>query len=183
MTTIQVFDEQLGALAAVADGDQFLVSDISTGTKLDVTWAIMKSGMGGVVDTTATVLSVTAALHKNRVVTISSAAPLAATMPAATGTGDVYTFVLTVAATATAHTISALTTDIIAGHSIVVTTTSSNAEGWATSATSDKITLNGTTQGGVVGDKIVMIDMASGVWQISHTGSATGTEATPFSAT
>ena len=72
---------------------------------------------------------------------------------------------------------------IIAGTSMVVTTTSSNTEGWATSATSDKISLNGTTKGGLVGDKVVMIDMASGVWQIAHTGAATGTEATPFDAT
>ena len=137
-----------------------------------------------IVNTTATTLTITEALHDGKIVTISSAAPIAITLPAATGSGARFVFVLAVAATATAHTIKvANTADAIAGVSLVVTTTSSNTEGWATTATDDTITINGTTKGGVKGDIIEIIDVASALFHVNMRGSATGTEATPFSAT
>jgi len=181
MTTYQVFNEQQTAVTPAA-ADTVPIYDASAGIMGKATVASLNSGGGGA-RVTGTSLSVTAALHAGGVIDVAAAAPIAITMPAATGTRDTYTFVISVLATGTPHVISALSTDIIAGTSMVVTTTSSNTEGWATSATSDKISLNGTTKGGLVGDKVVMIDMASGVWQIAHTGAATGTEATPFDAT
>ena len=51
-----------------------------------------------------------------------------------------------------------------------------------TTSTSDTITMNGSTKGGIVGDLIELIDADSGFWQVRVIGSATGTEATPFSA-
>jgi hypothetical protein len=137
-----------------------------------------------IVATTATTLTVTAAVHGNKVVVVNSTAPLAVTLPQATGSGELYRFIVGVAATATAHTIKvANATDVMAGCSFVVTTTATNVEGFATSATSDTITFNGTTTGGIVGDKVEIMDIATGVFNVRITGSATGTEATPFSAT
>ena len=52
-----------------------------------------------------------------------------------------------------------------------------------TAAASDTITMNGTTTGGLVGDRILLKDIAAGFWQVQVIGAATGTEATPFSAT
>jgi hypothetical protein len=171
------------AIDAVADGDLIRVYDTSGGDYNSVTVAQMRAGLaGGLVDTTATTLAVTAASHAGKTVTISSAAPIAVTMPAATGTGNKYRFWIAVAATGTSHTIAALTTDIISGYAFAVTTSTDNAEAFKTSATSDKVSLNGTTLGGVVGDVVEFIDVKSGVWSVMAFTAPTGTEATPFSA-
>lgn len=137
-----------------------------------------------IVNTTATTLTVTAAAHGGRLVTVNSAAPIAVTLPAASGSGEIYTFVIGTAATATAHTIKvANTTDIIAGVSIIAQTDTAQVNGFLTSATSDTVTLNGTTQGGKVGDEVKITDIASGVFEVLVRGGASGTVVTPFSAT
>jgi hypothetical protein len=138
-----------------------------------------------IVDTTATTLAVTATQHGGKIVRISSAAAIAVTLPAAAGTGNVYTFVLNVAATATAHTIKVATasTDIISGCTIIAQTDTAQVNGFLTTATDDTITINGTTQGGAKGAKIVLIDIAANTWQCSMQSGASGTVATPFSAT
>lgn len=136
------------------------------------------------VNTTATTLSITAAAHAGRIVKISSAAPIAITLPAATGTGDVYEFIVAVVATATAHTIKvANTTDALAGVSIIAQTDTGQVHGFLTTATDDTISLNGTTKGGLVGDRIRLVDIASAKFHVLVTGGASGTVATPFSAT
>jgi len=138
----------------------------------------------GVVDTTATTLTVTQALHGNRTVTVSSAAPVAITLPQATGTGTVYRFQMQVAATATSSTIKvANATDVMQGVSWCLTTASANVVGYGTSATSDTISLNGTTTGGVVGDIVEITDIKTGFFSVKMFASPTGTTATPFSAT
>ncbi|OIR02619.1 hypothetical protein GALL_153330 [mine drainage metagenome] len=136
-----------------------------------------------IVATTATALTVTAASHGSKVILVNSTAPLAVTLAAATGSGEKYTFVVGVAATATAHTIKvANTADALSGVSVLATTDTAQVTGFATTATDDTITLNGTTQGGAKGDRIEIVDVATGLFQVSIVGRATGTVATPFSA-
>jgi hypothetical protein len=60
---------------------------------------------------------------------------------------------------------------------------SANVVGYGTSATSDTITLNGTTLGGVVGDIVEITDVKTGFFSVKIFASPTGTTATPFSAT
>jgi hypothetical protein len=138
-----------------------------------------------IVNTTATTLAVTATEHAGRIVKISSAAAIAVTMPASTGSGNVYAFVLNVAATATAHTIkvAASSTDIVAGCTIIAQTDTAQVNGFLTTATDDTITLNGTTQGGAKGCRVELIDIATNTWNCLITSGASGTVATPFSAT
>lgn len=137
-----------------------------------------------IVNTTATTLAVTTASHDGKVVTVNSAAPIAITLPASSGSGSRFTFVIGTAATATAHTIKvANTTDIMAGVSVIAQTDTAQVGGFLTTATDDTISLNGTTKGGLKGDKIEIIDVASGVFQVSIVGGASGTVVTPFSAT
>jgi len=142
------------------------------------------TGSAGVVDTTATTLTITQALHGNRIMTVSSAAPIAVTLPQATGTGTVYKFQMQVAATATSSTIKvANSTDVMQGVSWCLTTASANVVGYGTSASSDTISLNGTTTGGVIGDIIEITDVKTGFFSVKMFSSPTGTTATPFSAT
>lgn len=185
MSTIYTFHSECPALAeAPAAGDVVLVYDTSAGRTKRMAAEYLAGAVATPVATTATSLSITAAAHANRTVVVNSTAAIAVTLPQATGTGNKYRFFIGVAATATSHTIKvANATDVMAGYAFCVTTTSDNAEGFKTSATSDTITLNGTTLGGVVGDTVEIEDVKTGVFSVRLCTAPTGTEATPFSAT
>lgn len=137
------------------------------------------------VNVTGTTLAVTQAAHSGRIVTVSAAAPIAITLPQATGTGSAYKFQMQVVATATGHTIKVgNATDVMQGVSWVFSDNAANAViAFPTTATSDTITLNGTTLGGIVGDLIEIIDVKTGFFSVRLHVQATGSEATPFSAT
>jgi hypothetical protein len=51
-----------------------------------------------------------------------------------------------------------------------------------TASTTDTITMDGSTKGGIKGDRIELQDIADNLWYVRVIGSATGTEVTPFSA-
>lgn len=121
--------------------------------------------------------------HADAVTTINAAAGLTLTLPAASGTGNVYTFVIRTAVTSNSVVIRvANATDIMQGVAFQAADGGSTSNAWETAADSDTITFNGSTTGGLVGDRVILTDIASGVWQVQITGAATGTEATPFSA-
>lgn len=119
--------------------------------------------------------------HAGTTTVINAAAGLTLTLPAATGLGDEYTiFVGTTVTSNNAIVQVANSTDIMQG----VLSVASDIAGVTcpTTTTSDTITMNGTTTGGIKGSYIVLKDMASGVWEVSGSLVASGTEATPFSA-
>ena len=168
---------------ALADADSFAVHDASGSAIAEATMTQLRAYLNNIVNLTATTLTVTAALHNGKMITINTAAPAVITLPQATGTGNKYRFCFLVAATATASTIKvANATDILTGYVLAVTTTTDNAEGFKTTATDDTMTFNGTTKGGVVGDQIEIIDVKTGVFLVNAFTAPTGTEATPFSA-
>jgi hypothetical protein len=180
--TIYAFYENAPVATSTSDSD---ILPLINGTTLKQITArnVQLSGITAI-DTTATTLTITQATHGNKTVTISSAAPLAITLPQATGTGTKYRFVLTVAATGTQHTIKvANATDVMAGYVFALTTASANVIGYGTTATSDTITLNGTTTGGVAGSQWEIEDVKTGIFRVMGFDAPTGTTATPFSAT
>ena len=73
-------------------------------------------------------------------------------------------------------------TDVMVGSALFIDDTSDNVVGFETASTSDTITLNGSTTGGVTYAEIVCTALASGKWKVSVTSGCTGTPATPFSA-
>lgn len=119
----------------------------------------------------------------NTPVVINAAAGLTLTLPAASGTGDVYTIIVGTTVTSnTAVVRVASASDIMAGNAIMSADGGNTSNMWETAADSDTITMDGSTRGGIRGDKITLTDYASGVWQVEMIGQSTGTEATPFSA-
>ena len=187
MSTIYSFHENAPVSTAVTDAAIFPV--IQSGVLKQVTGAVLNSSRGGVVDTTATSLAVTQALHGNKVVTVSSAVPIAITMPQATGTGTTYRFVLQVVATATGHTLKvANATDSFTGVYMSPCTATATHMGFAavTSATtatrSDTLTFNGTTTGGAPGMIIDVQDIQTGFFAIKVVDTCVSTTTTPFSA-
>ncbi len=126
----------------------------------------------------ATSLTVTAALHAGKIIVLNNTAPITITLPASTGTGDKYEFVVNAAATATSSVINAASaTDVILGFAI---SASSTVKMFAASATSAVIQINGGSQGGVVGDKIVVTDVAASVWNALVLATPNTTPATNF---
>ena len=133
---------------------------------------------------TAATLSVTQAAHAGRTVTLDRAAGITVTLPAATGTGSVYTFVVITDVTSNSTIIKvADNTDVMTGTAYVLSDASDNVIGFRTAADSDTITLDGSTTGGLRGDIIKLTDIAANLFSVEVLTAATGTEATPFSAT
>lgn len=123
--------------------------------------------------------------HEGRTLLLDRAAGIAVTLPAATGTGDIYRMLLKTTVSSNSTTIKAASaSDSFQGNAELGQDSADTiAEFAATAGTSDTVTLNGTTTGGIVGAEIICEDIYTGRWQVSVKSQATGTEATPFSAT
>jgi len=120
-------------------------------------------------------------IHGNTVTSLNAAAGLTVTLPAASGSGMVYDIFVGTTVTSNSYVIQvASASDVIQGGLGV----STDAAGVVipTASTSDTITMNGSTTGGLIGSNLRLKDVASGVWSVSGVLLSTGVEATPFSA-
>jgi hypothetical protein len=106
-------------------------------------------------------------------------------LPVATGSGARFTIINNIAQTQGSVVVAATgTVDTLAGVAYMVNSTvTNNAQSFRTSASSDKITFNRTTTGGVGNDKVVAIDTAANVYTVEVFGVTAGTTATCFSET
>ena len=121
--------------------------------------------------------------HAGTTCTINAAAGLTITLPAATGSGRVYELVLGTTVTSNNVIIQvANADDTMTGKAEVAQDAADTEVSFETASTSDTITLNGSTKGGIKGDKIVLKDVQANLWSVDAELSGTGTEATPFSA-
>lgn len=150
----------------------------------DDDWVLMKSATLAPVNQTSSTLTVTRALHANRVIVLSLAAGIAVTLPAATGSGDEYKFVVGLTFTG-ASTIKVVGNDIMKGTAVLFQDAADTVVGFNTAADSDTIDMLGTANstGGMIGARYDLIDIAADTWSVRIVSDAGGTEATPFSAT
>jgi hypothetical protein len=111
-------------------------------------------------------------------------AALTLTLPAATGTGAVYKFIVSVTNTSNYKIQVADATDTIDGIMLYLDEDGTAITGFPTVAASDTITLNGTTQGGIIGDYLELIDIATNQYHVRGVMrvAAGANPATPFSA-
>lgn len=137
----------------------------------------------GLLTATASTLTVTATRHSGKNIVLSRAAGIAVTLPEATGSGDTYRFLILTTVTSNTTTIKVVGNDIMQGVALLAADGGDTSVMFETAADSDTITFNGGTTGGYAGTEILLIDMAADTWFVKIVGSATGTEATPFSAT
>lgn len=138
-----------------------------------------------VINCTASTLAVTAAEHAQRTVTLNRAAGIAVTLPAATGSGNRYKFIVGTTFTSNG-TIKVVGNDIMVGHAILAQDSADTVVQFGTAADSDTITFYtaaSNTTGGVAGAIVDLIDIAADTWHVMYVSEAGGTEATPFSAT
>lgn len=136
-----------------------------------------------VVNVTAGTLAVTESAHDNKIITLNRAAGIVVTLPPATGSGIKLKFIIGTTVTSNATSIVVTGNDTITGNAIICNDSDATVSGFETAADSDTITFNGSTTGGIKGDTVELIDIAADLWFVNVRGSATGSEATPFSAT
>ncbi len=136
----------------------------------------------GVVAVTASTLTARADAHGGVPVALDRAAGIAVTLPAATGSGVTFEFVVITTVTSNSTTIKvANSSDVMIG--VLSVATDIAGVTCPTTSTSDTITMNGSTTGGVLGSRVVLTDIAANKWMVSGELNSTGAEATPFSAT
>lgn len=129
-------------------------------------------------------LTLAPATHAGRLVVLAGTtaiAGVAITPPAATGTGNVYTLVFGATITSNSTTLDAkagAASDVFYGW--IQTYKATTFTPYITASNSNLMTFDGSTRGGIKGDRIVLIDAATNVWLVSGFTNQTGTIATPF---
>lgn len=150
----------------------------------NTSWQI-DSGSGTMLVAAGATLTATRAAHNNKVILLDTAAGSVVTLPAATGTGSRYRFLIKVIATSNSHIIKVANgTDIIQGIIAQLSDNSAAMLGWIAGAADDTITLNRSTTGSITrGEYIEIVDVAAGLFTVTGLIAGTGSEATPFSST
>jgi hypothetical protein len=136
-----------------------------------------------IISATAATLAITEATHDGKIITLNKADGVAVTLPAATGSGAKYKFIVGTTVTSVGYIIKVTGNDTMVGKAFVCQDGGDTVVGFEIGGTDDTLTLNGTTTGGLKGDVIEVIDIAADLYFVDLRLAATSTEATPASAT
>lgn len=123
----------------------------------------------------ATVNSLT---HAGRLMTISKIDGLTVTLPAATGSGDVYRFVVITNLSSNNYVFQVTGDDTMVGQVTITLAAGGTTFGESASGTDDTLTLNGTTSGGIVGSYVEFTDFKADLWLLNAQLLGSGTLAT-----
>lgn len=124
------------------------------------------------------------ASHADTILVVNAAAGLTLTLPAASGSG--LSFDIMIGTTVTSNSVVvkvANASDVMSGAAFQAADGGATVGAYETAATDDTITFNGSTTGGIKGDRVMLKDAGTNLWSVQVFGAATGVEATPFSAT
>jgi len=132
----------------------------------------------GVVRTITAATATLTDFEAGGLVVVNRAAGCTITLPDATGSG--YRYLVTTIADQTGDLVIQApdASNVMQG----VAMTDMTGVLFATADTTDTITLNGTTSGGLKGARVELIDVAADTWHVFVVSEASGTEVTPFSA-
>jgi hypothetical protein len=123
-------------------------------------------------------LTMTADSHLGVVVNLNALAGSAVTLPAATGTGNTYTILVTVAPTSNTHTITCAGSDKLYGFFWLGSTTAALTDASQVALNANTIiAMNGTTTGGIKGSVVYLTDMALNTWVVEANLVGSGTTA------
>jgi hypothetical protein len=173
-------------IAALADADQLLVYDASTGRTSSCTALDMLAYTAGPALVAAGgTETLTAAGYTGKTIALDTAAGSVVTLPTSTGGGAVYKFLVTVTATSNSHVIKVgNATDEFRGFVIQAASEATAPNFWWAADNDDTITLNRTTTGlAAQGEYFEIVDAVAGHYFVRGFSNASGSEATPFSAT
>lgn len=130
-------------------------------------------------------LTLTEAAHEGKIILLDTAAGSVITLPASSGGGGVYKFLITVTATSNSHVIKvANATDEMRGFVVADASEATAPNIWWAADNDDTITFNRTTTGlAAQGHVVEIVDATSGHFFVQGFIEQNGTESTPFSAT
>lgn len=134
-----------------------------------------------VVAQTAATLALSPYTHSNRTVVAQKADGITFTLPAATGSGAKYRIVVGTTITSVGLIVNVTGNDTLFGLALGLDGDGVPANAWAAAGGNNKVTLDGSTQGGVAGDELVFEDIVADKWAVQARLQQSGTEATPFS--
>lgn len=194
----KVYREQGGARQVVASGGSL---DVESGGELDIESGASLKLAGTAVSATAAeinrvadvsgilvaaggTLTVTEASHAGKIICLDTAAGSVVTLPAASGSGAVYRFLVTVTATSNSHVIQvANANDEFRGFVIQDASEATAPNIWWAADNDDTITLNRSTTGlAAQGEYFEIVDAVANHFFVRGYSQASGAEATPFSA-
>ena len=163
---------------------QYNFTGLASGTKV-----LLSSGLAPLAVTTATVTL--GPTHVGRTVLLNRAAGIAFTLPAASGTGNVYNLLVQATFTGAASVAVANANDFMIGVAQMgidggtfVPHQYPTANTGTLATESDTISMFGTANstGGFKGATVRLQDVAANLWSVVYTSDAGGTEANPFTA-
>lgn len=171
------------ALKGIATAGKVLVADANTNiTGLTLTNATIVGSSSAPVNAGA---SITLTSSSPTTINLNTAAGSVVTLPAATGSGKVFRFLVTTTTTSGAHKIlAASSSDFLNG--IAIGFTGSTAKVFASAAATNhsiQMPFTGSQpSGGFIGDFVEFIDNAANLWTTSMQYQAGTTPTTPYSA-
>jgi len=172
-----VLDDEYFILLKGTDGQIMAKLTNTSGT---VTASIINDMVAG-----GSAITLSSAYH-GRTILYDTAAGTTITLPASSGSGVKFRTVVSVLATSNSHILQCAGSDMFQGACGIIDTDSSDATiqfAALVGDTFDTITMNRTTTGlGAPGDWVEVEDIVSGVWAVRGLIRASGTVATPFSA-
>jgi len=181
-TTTQnnAFTGALGEISVDTTSHAIRVHDASTQGGFEI-------GLSATPVTLVATSSITAADHGGRTLFLGEVGGNAIatfTMPDATGSGNIYEFIVTVANTSNYKIQAPDASNVFTGQIMYLDEDGTAVTAYPTVAASDTITLNAGTTGGLVGDSIRMIDIAADKYAVmgQMRVAAGANPATPFSA-
>ncbi len=119
--------------------------------------------------------------YGDREILVDSAAGIAITLPTATGSGQRYNLNIVTTITSLTTTVVTTSPDKLVG-TVYQTKTDNTFLTYIFNGTGHTtLTLNGTTKGGLVGDRIQLTDIKANVWQCLVYEHASGAVASPVS--
>jgi hypothetical protein len=182
MTTVYNLEKE-AAVASLADADLYWVYRSATKNYGSCTLANIRqatsAGLANV--TTATVTIDTT--YAGDTITLNRAGGIAVTLPAATGSGNKYKFVVGTTFTS-AGTIKVVGNDTMIGTATLYADGGATVVGFAAGGTDDTITFAAdNSTGGIAGCMVELQDIAADLWHVNMVSDAANSEVTPFSAT
>lgn len=171
------FRSLYGRWFGIDPSNRDLLLENSAGTKIPV----LRGPSNKVVTISTTTATITQDSHAEKLIRLSRAAGITVTLPAASGSGAEYRFVIPTSLSGTTKIKAASASDTMQGHVQVDASLASNAPiSFTAGTTADTVSLNGTTTGGKLGDYFKFIDEKTGVWHVEGFIRSTGAGATPF---
>lgn len=119
--------------------------------------------------------------HEGKTLVLNKADGVAVTLPAATGSGAIFRFVVGTAFSGGSFVATCTGNDTLKGLALGLDGDGVPANAWAAGASDEIFTMDGSTQGGAVGDEVTFEDIKADVWKVRAFLQQSGTEASPFS--